>query len=158
MNIDEAIEKLKAVNVGSIAYSILKESNDLLADKNREQLFDGLGRDGQYLPSYNTDPYFETPAAAIRYAVWKAKISRSKSKPDMIPDLYINGRFHKSISASAIGTGAYFNSNDINAADILRRFTTALGLNEDSIEGLRITTFNPKMAIRIAEQTGFKTK
>lgn len=97
----------------------------------REQLYSGIDGDDNHLsPSYLSDPYFrENPRAGFfdeeaghyvncfmhpeRYLAWKRRITPPipgerlglPPRPDDVPNLFIIGTFHGSISARATSGG-----------------------------------------------------
>src|SRR6185437_364222 len=83
---------------------IVEDNTDAIADLQREQMLEGRGVDGEYIrPFYSENPFFKKPGAAQRYAEWKQKITPNAKRPLDVPNLFINGKFHDSLSAKVDG-------------------------------------------------------
>lgn len=119
----------------------------------REQMYSGLDGDGQFLtPTYDNDPYFEEEGPWFHngagYKAWKRRITPPERgvmlllppRPDSVPNLFINGKFHSEVFAAvdgdtlAIKVKASGHGPDIAAKygdSLLRLGTTAVGYIND---------------------------
>ncbi len=103
--IREVYRKLEAAKESLlvIAENAVDQTKELFLEENREQLLDGKNRYGQNLsPTYFDDPYFKSRESAARYSAWKDKITPNANRQSGVPNLYINGRYHNSISAKVV--------------------------------------------------------
>lgn len=102
----------------------------------REQLWSGLDGDEKELrPTYLTDPYFKERYGsawrimAERYADWKMEITPPSSgrlgfrpRDRVVPNLFIDGTFHRSITPRNIDGGITFSSQVGFATEIEQKY------------------------------------
>ena len=102
----------------------------------REQLWSGLDGDEKELrPTYLTDPYFKERYGsawrlmAERYADWKMEITPPSSgrlgfrpRDRVVPNLFIDGTFHRSIMPRNINGGITFSSQVGFATEIEQKY------------------------------------
>lgn len=102
----------------------------------REQLWAGLDGDEKELrPTYLTDPYFKERYGsawrimAERYADWKMEITPPSSgrlgfrpRDRVVPNLFIDGTFHRSIMPRNIDGGITFSSQVGFATEIEQKY------------------------------------
>lgn len=102
----------------------------------REQLWSGLDGDEKELrPTYLTDPYFKERYGsawrlmAERYADWKMEITPPSSgrlgfrpRSREVPNLFIDGTFHRSIMPRNIDGGITFSSQVGFATEIEQKY------------------------------------
>ena len=102
----------------------------------REQLWSGLDGDEKGLrPTYLTDPYFKERYGsawrimAERYADWKMEITPPSSgrlgfrpRDRVVPNLFIDGTFHRSIMPRNIDGGVTFSSQVGFATEIEQKY------------------------------------
>lgn len=102
----------------------------------REQLWSGLDGDEKELrPTYLTDPYFKERYGsawrimAERYADWKMEITPPSSgrlgfrpRDRVVPNLFIDGTFHRSIMPRNIDGGITFSSQVGFATEIEAKY------------------------------------
>lgn len=102
----------------------------------REQLWSGLDGDEKELrPTYLTDPYFKERYGsawrimAERYADWKMEITPPSSgrlgfrpRDRVVPNLFIDGTFHRSIMPRNIDGGVTFSSQVGFATEIEQKY------------------------------------
>ena len=130
MDFDRVCEvfDLIADNFGDAVLSCLEANGTAVADMIREQLYSGIDGANQYLrPTYDEDQYFteEGPwqGRSLQYKRWKELITPPITsevlflppRPVEVPNLFIMGNFHESITTS-------------READSLRVFTS--GFND----------------------------
>lgn len=120
MTIKGLYNKVKQLNTDRIIEKVFEENIDTLNEKNKEQLLAGKNRLGEDIgPTYFEDPYFKTPAAAIRYSDWKDRITPNSKRKRGVPNLYIDGTYHNSrkttISGDTITYTADFLEQEIEA-------------------------------------------
>jgi hypothetical protein len=82
-------------------------------------------------PTYFQDPFFKSQEAAQRYSDWKDRISPKTSRKRGVPNLWINGFFHSTISISVNGQSIMYDSTFSGADDIERKFAKIYGLNAE---------------------------
>ena len=102
----------------------------------REQLWSGIDGDEKELrPTYLTDPYFKERYGsawrimAERYADWKMEITPPSSgrlgfrpRDRVVPNLFIDGTFHRSIMPRNIDGGITFSSQVGFATEIEQKY------------------------------------
>lgn len=94
----------------------LGDNTDIAEDAVREQMYSGKDGDDQYLnPTYDSDPYFEEKGPwyhrSAGYKQWKRDITPPTAgvmlmlppRPDNVPNLFINGKFHSEVFATMQG-------------------------------------------------------
>lgn len=94
----------------------LSDNSDVVLLAVSEQLYSGLDGEGQHLsPTYDNDPYFEEDGywyhRAKEYKEWKRDITPPIAgtvlglppRPEEVPNLWINGKFHSEITAQRKG-------------------------------------------------------
>jgi hypothetical protein len=85
---------------------------------------EGKRRDGKDIsPSYFEDPWFKSIESATAYSEWKDRITPNTKRKKGVPNLFIVGTFHKSITLDISGDSIKFHSSFPEAADIERKFT-----------------------------------
>lgn len=85
-------------------------------DAVREQMYSGLDGEDKFLsPTYDNDPYFEEKGPLYHksgaYKQWKLDITPPTAgvmlmlqpRPDNVPNLFINGKFHSEVFATMQG-------------------------------------------------------
>lgn len=132
-NLENIITGLKSFNAHDEVLLIVENNSQKLSDLQREQMLKGRGVDGEYIrPFYSENPYFKKPGAALKYAQWKQKITPNAERPEDVPNLTINNRFHDSIYTKLSGDTFSMESDDSNADDIISVHQNAIGLDADS--------------------------
>lgn len=113
----------------------------------QEQMLCGIDGTGRHLsPSYD-DPYFNEPGLwygrAEDYKRWKKTITPPMTspmlnlppRPDDIPNLYINGKFHSEITARRQGNELQIDPGAGDGPDIVRKYgDQLLELSDDAVE------------------------
>ncbi len=102
--------------IGESILTCLDEKRSIITMCITEQLYSGLDGNEDYLsPTYDEDPYFNEfgpwHGANYAYKKWKERITppmRSLNlnlppRPTEVPNLFINGMFHSSITAARMG-------------------------------------------------------
>lgn len=100
--INNLIKKLNAFELfmSNIVKSVISENRDDIVQQIRDQLWNGKNGDDENIsPSYSEDNFFKTREAAVKYVKWKTKITHNSKRDPDSPNLYINGKFHKSLYA-----------------------------------------------------------
>ena len=116
----------------SIAEDSIDRTKDKLADLNREQMMEGKNRFGEYLrPTYFEDPFFKSYQAAKNYADWKDRITPSSLRPYGVPNLFIIGVFHGSLSPVVSGGKIIFTSDFYAEGEIKDKYNGLYGLNNE---------------------------
>ena len=129
--------------IHKISTGIEKECVDCLDDNKgivegliREQLYSGQNGKGRLLnPTYDNDPFFEEPGRwyhrSKQYKHWKEKITPPigsevlflPPRPVEVPNLFITGRFHDSITAKLIDNGLEIDTEGfIDGPDIKEKY------------------------------------
>lgn len=96
----------------------LDDNKDIVEGLIREQLYSGQNGKGKLLhPTYENDPFFEEPGRwyhrGKQYKHWKEAITPPigsevlflPPRPVEVPNLFITGRFHDSITAKLVDGG-----------------------------------------------------
>lgn len=151
------IDKLTAFDFGKELETIVEEYADVLGDLQREQMSEGRGVDGQYIrPFYSEDPYFKTPGAAERYALWKEKITPNPKRPKDVPNLLINGYFYGSLKAKVSGQVFTIDSGVELGEKIFEEHKNAQGLNAEKRLEFAETFTLPNITLSLREKTGLE--
>lgn len=100
-----------------------------------EQLLCGLDGEGEYLaPTYDDDPFFNEKGSwyhrSYAYKAWKKEITPPKrgglmnlpARPDSVPNLYIDGKFHSEINASPDSEGLMLDPGNGNGPAIVEKY------------------------------------
>lgn len=102
----------------------------------REQLWSGLdGQEKELRPTYLTDPYFKQRYGegwrlmAEKYADWKMDITPPSSgrlgfrpRARVVPNLFIDGTYHRSIMADKIDNGVSIGATASFAGEIEQKY------------------------------------
>ena len=128
----QMLRKLESIKITDLVGDIIDGNSDKVAELNKKQLMAGKNNRGEFLsPKYSEDPWFKKPGAAKRYADWKKRLF--PDTPYDVPNLFIIGVYHNSISVKSIGNNARFNASASFASSIAGKYNnTALGLDDDS--------------------------
>lgn len=153
----QKIAKLQAFDFGKELEEIVEDHADDIADLQREQMLEGKGVDGQYIrPFYSENPFFKTPGAAERYALWKQKITPNSNRPVDVPNLIVVGVFHKSLSAKVSG-GLFEIQTDASFGDkVFDVHKNAQGLDEESRLEFAENFTLPEIKTRLLAKTGLQ--
>jgi hypothetical protein len=129
MNLHEFYNKLEKINIQDIFLSESDKLSENMLNANRQQLLEGKNINSENItPSYLEDKYFKTRKSANKYAKWKRKITPNKLRSFETPNLFITGKFHRSIQLVRKEKIFYIFSNDSNSNSILSKFKSILGL------------------------------
>lgn len=155
---NEILSRLEAVSIEEEVEDILQDLLDYLADLNRWQLSKGLNSEGEYLPRYLDDPYFETKAQAYGYQKWKESISPNKQKPKEVMDFFINGYSYDHIQVKAQAKKLNIFADPLPWADEIDQKTgnKALGLSPESRTEAWNEEIQPRLVGRIRTKTGLQ--
>jgi len=139
--------RLVNLNVAEAAAKAMEATSDQLVLINREQMLEGKRRDGKDIsPSYLEDPYFKTREAAQRYSDWKDELTPNPKRKKGVPNLFIIGTYHESISALIRGEVIQFNSTFADSVDIERKFGVEIyGLNSEKRVGFIAEFLRPAL-------------
>lgn len=130
----DIIEKITTGFVGACA-QCLDSNSDVVVCAIHEQLYSGVDGNDEYLsPTYDDDPYFEEPGywyhRAQDYKAWKKAITPPVkgptlnifARPDEVPNLYIDGKFYTSITATLQGDTLMIDSGSGNGPLIVEKY------------------------------------
>lgn len=146
------LKNIEALDVEETAVQSLDNKKHEALQLNLVQMFRGLKATTGYIsPRYSEDPFFKTRQQALLYAQWKMKISPHTDRPEDVPNLFINGRYHQSIEITASKEGYNFSSEDKNAKDIEETFKEIYGLNAESREYFIEDNLYPDMLEKVRE-------
>jgi hypothetical protein len=121
--------RFESLDTGQIASNSVAQTTDKLMEINNKQLLDGINKFGQDIaPSYFNDPYFKSPESARRYSEWKDRISPFSKRRSGVPNLFIDGTYHKSRSARVEGDRIIYQSTSPKAQSISEKFDGLFGL------------------------------
>ncbi|RYZ78338.1 MAG: hypothetical protein EOP04_29920, partial [Proteobacteria bacterium] len=132
----ELIENLKQLDIPAAASAGLFRAREDFVLLNQQQMLEGKLANGRDIyPTYFEDPYFKTPEAAKRYSDWKDKITPNPKRKKGVPNLFINGAFHNSLTLEVQDQEYLVNASFFKAEAIIDKFTEdVLGLNENNAE------------------------
>jgi len=149
------ITSLQAFDFGQELVTIVEDNKDKLADLQREQMMEGRGADGEYIrPFYSEDPYFKTPLAAKEYAEWKQRSFPNPKRPFDVPNLYINGYFHRSIFA-IVSANEFTLTTNVELGDkVFDEHPNAQGLDEEKKMYFAENVTMPAIMLKLKEKTG----
>jgi hypothetical protein len=152
--IEKLMTDLEAFDFGREMEEIVNAYAPDLGDLQREQWYEGRGRDGDYIrPFYSEDPYFETPKQAKAYAAWKQKITPNPKRPEDVPNLIINGYFYSSLKPKIEGRVFDFDTNEFGDK-VLEEHPNAAGLDPERRQEFADTFTTPEIQFRLKEKTG----
>lgn len=101
-----------------VAIDVMKANIDVLGEINQQQLYAGKRRDGLDLfPTYQNDPYFDSPEAAQRYSDWKDRITPNPKRRPGVPNLFINGYYYSRRTNTISGDKIVFDNDYIDLAE-----------------------------------------
>ena len=148
MTIEEVRERVRRMKDGfqqQVLDCMADNSHDMVLSV-REQLYSGLDGNGTSLsPSYDSDPYFTDPHAGYfdeerghwvncylhpeRYIAWKQRITPPESgqrlnlppRPSTVPNLFIVGTFHMSISSRPTSRGVEIFTSGWDSGPLVER-------------------------------------
>ena len=159
MTIAALYRKFKAVDTDKIIEETMTECADALNSQNLEQLFDGKTKEGTNItPSYLQDPYFKTPEAAKKYSNWKDQITPSDKRSPGTPNLYINGRYHRSRRITVTAGSITHSATDPAAAKIESKFKDIDGLGGEYKTEFLKQSVQPLLKQKIQTATGLIMK
>lgn len=125
-------KRFEGLNTDSVINTSMVESQGDIRDLNLEQMYDGKTREGvDITPSYLNDPYWDTHGgrnAAQAYSDWKDRITPNPRRTKGIPNLFINGYYHSTISVTVAGERIVWSSTFRDEPDIRDRFKNIYGL------------------------------
>lgn len=151
------IGSLQSLDFGNELVTIVENNVATLADLQREQMLEGRSVDGDYIrPFYSEDPYFKTAEAAKHYAEWKQRISPHPDRPLDVPNLFINGYFHKSLFAKVSGSEFTITTNVELGEKVFDEHENAQGLNEEKRQEFAQTITLPAITKVLEEKTGLQ--
>lgn len=151
----KAVEKIQIQLVCEIAVDQTKEN---LLSLNRQQMFDGKTETGGDIsPSYLEDPYFKSRESAQRYSDWKDKITPNPKRKKGVPNLFIVGTFHDSISIEVAGSSIKFQSSFEKASAIVSKFSGNIyGLGGEYKADYIVTDLSPATGVELVKQLNKK--
>lgn len=138
--IKEVQERLHRLITGfeQAATDVIQQNEDIFPRYIRDQLYSGLdGNEKELRPNYLNDPYFRTKYGsqglymAKQYASWKEGITPPmqsqllgfRPRPYKVPNLFIDGTFHRSIDTTYIQGGVRIGSAGCTfASDIEQKY------------------------------------
>jgi hypothetical protein len=133
MELEEYITHLKGFDAWTLIEPIIEKHLNEMVDINQTQLLEGKDTFGKDIrPYYSEDPYFKTPESATRYARWKRNIEPSGSYANRkmdVPNLHIDGTFHRSIMGFTTELGIDFKSDVNFAQNINSKYRDILGVD-----------------------------
>ncbi|WP_300701001.1 hypothetical protein [Bacteroides sp.] len=125
-----------ATGIENECAACLDDNKDVVEGLIREQLYSGVnGKERLLSPTYENDPFFEEPGRwyhrSKQYKHWKQKITPPIGSEVLflsprsveVPNLFITGRFHDSVSAKLIGDGLNIDTEGfIDGPDIKEKY------------------------------------
>lgn len=154
-NFKNTIDKLRAFDFGQEMTKIVEDNEDKIEDLQREQMLEGRGVDGDYIhPFYSENPWFKKPGAALRYAQWKQKITPNPKRPLDVPNLFVDGTFHKSLFVEVNAPMFEVKTDASFGDDVFAVHQNAQGLDEDSRMQFAEEVTLPEIKESLLEKTG----
>jgi hypothetical protein len=142
----------------------MKKNRHEFTEDIREQLYSGLdGESNSLRPSYSDDPYFFTKESGRfyqhpeLYVAWKQEITPPEMgeklglppRPLDIPNLFIDGTFHRSITAVPIDGGVSVGSDGFDAGPLIEK---KYGKSIFKLTDAAVANFNEGLLIPWLEQ------
>jgi hypothetical protein len=159
MTIRGLYNRMLTVDPDKIARETMEGSEEELNQYNLQQLLDGKTNQGTDIsPTYLEDPFFKTYAQAQAYSDWKDKISPPSNRRKGVPNLFINGYYHRSRKVEIQGDKIVHTSYYSEAPDIEQTFKNINGLNPDSRKKFIPFVLRPVFNHLIQQVTGLKLK
>lgn len=144
MTLFELYERVKKLNTDSVIEESFDDTAKEYADKQREQLTDGFGSDGNRLRKY-------------RSPVYARMKNQMNSKPGFgNPDLRLTGSFHRGITMTANGDAILTGSVDAKTEALEKKYPKALGLAGPYKSDYLEHDLSPMIQRKITEVVGLK--
>lgn len=119
-------------NLDTIVIDSAMEEKNFIVESNLDQLWDGKTNKGEDIhPYYSEDPFFKSKKAAEGYKNWKQKITPNPNRNPDAPNLFINGRFYKSVVAEVVENAIVPTSTESMGKDIINGHRDIMGLNTE---------------------------
>ena len=145
----DLIDNLKALDVKSIARTVMQRNADAFSEANREQMMEGKRRDGKNIGDSPGNYYL-----SLMYA--RDKQNKNSKAGFMNPDLRLTGSFQDSMYMNVKGDDIIMDSTDSKTWDLVKKYgDTIFGLNEKSKEPF-LDILTPDFQAEITKQTGLK--
>ena len=141
MGLQWFINRLEALSNGKIAEfigEILDEDKAFLIELQKDQLYAGQNaKGGRLAPSYLNDPFFKTPAAALKYARFKERLNQRREnsifgKKDFeVPNLIVTGTlFYNTLFAQVTDKSLIISARTSILSKLESKYQDVLGLNK----------------------------
>lgn len=136
MGITAIAAKFKSFNFTEQAEAIINDDPGKVSDLIKQQLLDGKAKDGSFLQSMSTDPFFKKPGAWERYAANKMRKFPSNVRPFDVPNLIFSspGKYHPGIKVVAMNGVIIYPNTSVIASSVQAKFSPdkTMGLTEAS--------------------------
>lgn len=127
--INEMIKRFQSLDTDKVIDEALQADLSKLTGFNRLQMLDGKTKTGEDIhPTYFEDPFFKTREAAQQYSDWKDAISPPSNRRPGVPNLYINGYYHRSIGVKFTRDAYVFGSVFGDQVGIEEKYENIYGL------------------------------
>lgn len=140
MTIKELNTRMQKIDLAKLSQDAVRLNLEYIAEVNRLQLRKGEKGNGGQVGKYSPG-----------YGAYKQKLS-SYYAPSGVPDLYLTGRFHKSIKATLTGLQYVVSADDPNNLEG-RYGVTIFGLNKGHTP-LVMARVTRSMGVIFKQQTG----
>lgn len=136
-----------SVNLAKEAMFVIAETQNEIADLQREQLMSGETKTSQKIKPKYRNPYYA-----------KKKADRNPLAGYGTPDLKNTGEFHAGIFVKLVGDEAYeITSKDSKTSDLVAKYGPEIfGMNNESKTEYNTKTMQPMLVGRIKAKTGAK--
>lgn len=145
MGVQWFIKRLEDLANGELANmlgQILDEDTAVLVELQKDQLYAGQNeKGGRLAPSYLNDPFFKTPAAALRYAQFKDKLNQRRENPIFgkkdfeVPNLIVTGTlFYDTIFADVQNDKLIISARSSIISKLETKYPDLLGLNMTALK------------------------
>lgn len=159
MTIKGLYKRIEGLNTDQLAAASLQKTTGRILDANLDQLLNGLDKEGNSIrPTYQEDPFFDSPEEAQGYSDWKDRISPfSAIRKPGTPNLFINGHYHSTIRVEVKGDKIVYGSDFAEADDIEDKYNDKLyGLNPESRKRFIEEVLRPVWKRHMEIATGLK--
>ena len=120
--IKKIISGIKSLDIKQMLYEVLDQTDTILTDLNKEQLYSGFDSEGQRLSEYKQK----------EYSLFKNELNPAPGLGN--PDLYVTGAFYDSFKIRIESNKVLFLADDSKALELISKYGNAiLGLSENNL-------------------------
>jgi hypothetical protein len=143
MTIKGLHDKIKSVNVGEVIESSMEDAAPLIADRQKDQMRDGVNQKGAKIGRYRNPAYA------------RKKNAMNPLPGFGVPDLLLTGAFYKGIYADVRGDKLILDSTDGKTPKLAKQYGEEIfGLNRSTKAEFIREDLRPVFMKRIKKATG----